>query len=320
MLEKQTVSSVSERDIDFVLLEELTVSEAFRVWMASQIGEHSAYESKVGVWHSVTDGALGESDLILIFATSSGEKVAVLIENKIDAAPQPEQGERYHKRGLKGVSEGHWNRYVSCLIAPESYLQSEPYNQVYDTQISYESVQEYFSDASVDDERLAFKAMILREGIEQNRRGYKPVFSDVMTNFVANYHKLAVREFPELKIEEAKPRPAGSTWVNFLPNILPQGAIITHQLSAGMVKLFLKPPHTIDSVIEKYGPNITAEMSVEQAGKSIAIILKAEKIDAINVSFEQQEDQVRLGLSKAGELLKLLIKRSDPARPIWMPE
>jgi len=108
MLELKFVASIAERDIDLLVMEELSVSEEFREWFSSRVFGEPIYQSKIGTWHSVSDSQLGESDLIFLFEAVDGSRVAILIENKIDAPPQPKQGERYRLRGEKGQKEGYW--------------------------------------------------------------------------------------------------------------------------------------------------------------------------------------------------------------------
>lgn len=93
------VSSVTERDIDLLLLEELNVSEVFCRWFYNRVTGRRDTPRCEGAWHSVSDAQLGESDLIAIYDNG----VVVMLENKIDAAAQPEQGARYRRRGEKGV-------------------------------------------------------------------------------------------------------------------------------------------------------------------------------------------------------------------------
>lgn len=71
------------------------------------------------------DSELGESDLVVQFYNSNNQKCALLIENKIDAIPQPNQAQRYQERGAKGVEEGNWEIFKTCIVAPKKYLQSK---------------------------------------------------------------------------------------------------------------------------------------------------------------------------------------------------
>ncbi len=305
MLETQFIASVAERDIDLLLLEEFSVSDEFRKWFSNRVAENLEYQSKVGVWHSLVDAKLGESDIVFVYLSHPYGRIAILIENKIDAPPQPEQAERYRQRGEKGINEGHWEQFKTCVVAPQRYLYSSKHDQVYDVEIAYEELSAYFAAGRSENSRGVYKASLVQEAIEQNRRGYQPEYSPAMTAFVADYYAIAAQDFPELKMQEAKQRPSGSTWITFNPSVLPRGAYICHQLAAGAVKLFFSPPNSLASVLQTYGPHISDEITIEPAGKSVALIMQALKIDPLNSSVLQQYEAVLFGLNAAVKLLNV---------------
>ena len=70
MIELNCLQSVSERDIDMILVEELQASEAFRRWFSTKVFADAVYKSKIGAWHSVSNSALGESDIVFLFVTN----------------------------------------------------------------------------------------------------------------------------------------------------------------------------------------------------------------------------------------------------------
>ncbi|MBM4387545.1 MAG: PD-(D/E)XK nuclease family protein [Deltaproteobacteria bacterium] len=110
------VQYVAERDIDLLLLEELNVSPVFSFWLFQQThSESTNAPSCNGAWHSVTHPQFGESDLIVVYEN----EFAILMENKIDALAQPEQASRYRKRGEMGCRDGLWQRFLTCIVAPE---------------------------------------------------------------------------------------------------------------------------------------------------------------------------------------------------------
>ena len=92
MLELKFVASIAERDIDLLVMEELSVSTEFREWFSSRVFGEPIYQSEIGTWHSVSDVQLGESDLVFLFEAVDGPRTAVLIENKIDAHDNHEHG------------------------------------------------------------------------------------------------------------------------------------------------------------------------------------------------------------------------------------
>ena len=88
MKDVNKLSYVSERDIDLLLLEELNVNRDFALWMYSLVtGDDPETVELEGAWHSISNAQLGESDLVAIY----DDGLAILIENKINASPQPDE-------------------------------------------------------------------------------------------------------------------------------------------------------------------------------------------------------------------------------------
>jgi hypothetical protein len=129
MLDLKFIASIAERDIDLLVMEELSVSDEFREWFSCRVFGEPSFQAEIGTWHSVCDSQLGESDIIFLFQAMDGARTAILIENKIDAPPQPQQGERYYLRGKKGFTEGYWDKFKTCVIAPSKYLSSSKHSR-----------------------------------------------------------------------------------------------------------------------------------------------------------------------------------------------
>ena len=307
MLELKFVASIGERDIDLLVMEELSVSNEFREWLSSRVFGEPIYQAKIGVWHSVADSQLGESDLLFLFEAVDGPRTAILIENKIDAPPQPQQGKRYSLRGQKGLKEGYWEKFKTCVIAPAKYLTSSKHTESYDVKVSYEEILAYFQSRRFRDERFQYKARILLEGIEQNRRGYQPEYNEKITKFVSDYFAFVSKEYAHLGMQEAKPRPAGSTWVMFYPKAFPKDINLVHQLTAGLVKVFFKgQAEFYDTLYEKYNSKLPDKASIEITGKTVAIVIEVPKIDPLSISFSEQIDAINEALQKLSVLEKLV--------------
>ena len=134
------LEAISERDIDMLLMEELESGSGFLEWF---IGETTGWCSSgldlQGVWHSISNEH-GESDLTLVAGRPGGERIALLIENKLNAPPQPEQSARYQRRGELGKADGHWQEYATCLVAPKRYLGASVNAAGYFSTVSYEDM------------------------------------------------------------------------------------------------------------------------------------------------------------------------------------
>jgi hypothetical protein len=301
------IASVAERDIDLIVMEEFSVNDEFRDWFSSRIYGETIFLEIIGTWHSVVVEDLGESDIVFVFQAHTGQRIALLIENKINALPQPKQSKRYKIRGQKGIMKGDWDEFRTCLIAPSKYFGSIKNTESYDTVIAYEELLSFFSSRRFRDDRYKYKAKIIQEAIEQNRRGYQPEYNQAMTEFVKQYVDYAVNNFKDLGIQEAKPRPSGSTWVMFNPHDLPKHMSLCHQLTAGTIKLFFSGPlSNIESVQEKYKDHINEKFKIAQTGKSVAISAEVKKVSPLTNSFEQERDKIIEALNDLREMLKVV--------------
>ena len=294
-----------ERDVDFLVLEEFSVSQEFREWFSSRVFGKAVYKSKVGVWHSARDNQYGESDLTFLFKDIDGGQTAILIENKIDAPPQPLQGQRYQLRGAQGVERGDWSRFKTCAMAPSKYLGSAKHTEIYDVEISYEEIQAYFQSRSGRDERFAYKAQIMFEAIEQNRRGYQAKVHEGLSQFVLDYFKLvsSTPAYQELGMEDAKARPARNTWIYYQPDSWPKDIRMIHQMTAGFVKvMFFGKTKWVEEIKTKYESLLPNEATIAQTGKSVFIAIQVPQLDPRDTTFNSQRAEVKQALDVIHEL------------------
>ena len=306
------ISTVAERDIDFIVLEELAVSDAFGAWFSARVYEVPVFKARIGAWHSVSDANLGESDLVFLLEATDGSRKAILIENKIDAPPQPDQGERYRKRGEYGLEDGSWDEVRTCIIAPRRYLISSKHSEIYDSEVSYEEIMAHFVSRGIRDNRLTYRASLIQEGIEQNRRGYQPKISEPLTEFVHDYVDYVRENYPDLHVADAKPRAAGGDWIMFYPEGKLKDIKIMHQVSAGWVKIFLGGKvDKLDYYREKYKDKPIPDLEVQPAGKSVGLVLPVPKIDPFKDGVSGSNDRVKEAMNKLAELVSLAKLRGD---------
>jgi hypothetical protein len=121
------LATVTERDIDLLLMEEFHVSEDFVAWFCGEVGLTGV--SPAGAWHSLSDTD-GESDRLLR-VLKDGRRIRVLIENKVSAPEQDRQAECYHLRGIKCREQGKLDDYLTVMCAPQRYLDALDSKSVY---------------------------------------------------------------------------------------------------------------------------------------------------------------------------------------------
>ncbi|KKO44306.1 PD-(D/E)XK nuclease superfamily protein [Arsukibacterium ikkense] len=292
-------SNITERDVDLLILEELLVSACFSNWFTSEVFGQECAVNTVGAWHSVSDPLLGESDLVFKFTRNTGIQEAILIENKIDAGAQSEQGARYQQRGDKGLHKGEWSNFKTCLLAPQRYLERN--TELYDHEISYEQVINFFQTQS--DMRSTYRASFLIEAVEKNRRGYQSVVCDSMTAFAASYLNYANINYPQLKPEMIKPRAAGHDWIHFYPLANQRDTVIVHQIRGQMIKVMYRGQvNRFDEISSQFSDFSNHPLMIKRSGKSVTVATKAPYIDLANKDFNDVIEQVRQTLEIAAAL------------------
>jgi hypothetical protein len=315
MQDLKFIESIAERDIDFLILEELQVSHAFREWFTARVFEQPVFKSHVGAWHSVVDPVLGESDLIFMFDAEDGSTKAILIENKISAAPQPDQAKRYLARGDKGQLEETWQEYRTCVIAPRKYLESPVHTNVYQSQIPYEEIMAYFAAARSVDERQRYRATMMLEAVDQHRRGYTAKIDDTVTEFVRTYWQFVQASHPSLGMREPKQRPAGNTWIFFYPAGIPKTMDVVHQLTAGYVKVFFKQRAAdYEAIANRYQEltGVFPGLAVELAGKSVSITIPVTPVNPLDTQFDSAKASVAAALDILSRLIPELHRLGLP--------
>lgn len=282
-----------------LLLEEFNTDPHFCSWFLAAAFPNRQQSSCMGAWHSVSDPELGESDLIVLYE----DRFAILIENKINAPVQPRQADRYIERGEKGIEDGLWEAFGTCIVAPLQYLEDKKDFQVFDSMQSYEDLSQWFSERANIDPRASYKQSLLMEAIEQKRRGYTPETDENVTEFWNKYWLFCAENHPELEMKKPGQKPRGSDWPVFKPasllNHLPQSRII-HKLAEGFIDLEIPEELVFSGVMSEMILPIGA--TVENTGKSRAIRLLSEPISRSS-SFDIQQGKVVKGLLSAMRLL-----------------
>ena len=215
-----TISSVVERDIDFLLVEELVAPDGFLPWFLARIGLSGTYEP-VAVAHSATTPT-GETDIELTIRSASGTRV-ILLENKIDANLQPRQAERYRERAARYVAEGQCSAASTVLVASAAYFASDAHDLGFDHTVSYEDILDWFVHADRLGSRKEAKLALLQRALARGSAGWVMVPDESATEFWRRYWELSRALAPELRMDEPQAKPAISTFIYFRPAGLPKG-------------------------------------------------------------------------------------------------
>lgn len=295
------IEAVSERDIDLLLLEELTVSSEFQQWFIDQLSDNKL-DKVIWVRHSISDRRFGQSDLALIFLAKDNTKYGLLIENKIDAIAMEEQSNRYTKRGEIGINSWYWQRFIVCITAPKLYLDTNVEAKLYETRISYEQIYEWF--VSEGWERSLYKSKIIKEAIEQNRRWYTMTPDEKVSDFFNKYFSFVKQNYAELDlVAKLSLKPTNSDRQYFRTRPINKDLKIVHKRAKGCVDLQIAGMwERLDELSDKLSGIICDEIELVQANKSAALRISVPILDRFSL-FEEQVENVNKGLIAVKRLL-----------------
>lgn len=290
-----SLASIAERDIDLLLLEEFNASEAFLKWFCSQVGVPEA--ELMRAWHSVAN-AFGESDLVLT-VQSNGKIVGILIENKIDAPEQKEQGTRYRSRGDQYVKEGLMQSYVTVMCAPETYISSLPESSGYDRYLHYEKICDWFNQ--FEDRRSKWRSYVIESAATQAKRGYKMVVNQKKTEFHRKYWEYLRSKYPYMIMAEPTNRGNMSNWIIIRVGGFPKGVHLHHKFTPRTVELGFVG-RSAEELHAKRDRWDNGQIYLQQKGKTAALVRNVPFID-LTIDFSSQLDAVDEALQAAIQLM-----------------
>jgi hypothetical protein len=229
-MDTKTLPRLYERDIDVLLQEELIFNQTLRAVFATalslndQLRVHQCRLSVVDV--------TGETDLIAEFSSGTA-KGKILVENKIDAAFQPLQPQRYRDR-VETIKQQGYSCYC-ILIAPSSYLRSNPEGISYlHGTVSYEDLASAIGAESTP--RANHRAALVMRAVEQAKKSYILMPAENVSAFWDRVYQIACDEFPELMMKKPGRKGSYSHWLSFKAN-LPSRIVIDWKANHSVVDL-----------------------------------------------------------------------------------
>jgi len=287
---QQHFDYIRERDIDFLLLEELNINSQFSDYLFQYNIPEILQAINIKAIHSVVDEQYGETDIF--FSFSSGDKnYAILIENKTNAPFQPDQAKRYKLRKNKIKKENRIDKIYTALTAPEKYIDTHEEPKDFDIIIFYEDIIHYFVNIEKSS-RSFYKAMIFNDAVAQSKCSYIVKENPHVTLFWQKYWTLIRKEYSYLQMKEPSTKPFDADCALLSIYFLPKNWIIKHKWSKGFIDL----QTTLDlKTISEF--KLLAEMSIAKTGKSYSIRLQVLKIDRLK-DFDTQIKDIKSCLDK----------------------
>lgn len=160
------ISDVNEKEIDFLMAEELAASPSFLSIFTRKLDEYEG--SKLGVTkirRSHLDSN-GDSDLEIFIRDDRGRCLVLFIENKISNRFPPYQIHRYKQKGEVYLRQNECDDYQIILVAPESYGYNKDALDI-DGRILYDDLVEWFEKDSKSVLRRNYKLYLLEKALEK---------------------------------------------------------------------------------------------------------------------------------------------------------
>jgi len=294
------VESILERDIDLILLEELSSDNSFCEWFIRELNLPSL-TSVNGTWKSISDFGLGETDLLFSY-NSNDKKIFVLIENKLDTSFQNEQFNRYIKRADEYLIKKECDNAFVILIAPKLYCQNQ---SDFENYLTYETISERLIFTGT--KRNLFKSNLLQIASEKHRRGYQPVNSVPVYNFWHSYWLYKEENYPSLIMKKPDIVPHNSDWPMLYDDRL-KNIVFYHKLGQGNTDATFKNfSEEVEFKIKKLLPGWA---KFEKHNKSFSIRVFSGKIDRTKDFYEQIEN-VNNGLKNLERIRNWIVKNNN---------
>jgi hypothetical protein len=289
------LATVTERDIDLLLMEEFHISDDFVAWFCSEIG--LAGVSPAGAWHSLSDTD-GESDLLLR-VLKDGRRIGVLIENKVSAPEQDLQAERYHLRGIRCREQGKLDDYVTVMCAPQRYLDALNPKSVYEHRFAYERIASWFSKQQ--GRRADWRHHIMLEAIDQGRRGYTMSVNAANTEFHRAYWEHLRKRHPLMQMARPKNRGSKSTWIILKGPDFPKGVRMYHKMDQQVMEIGFSRSR-IEEVLAAAKTDWPDDIAKAQKGATASLAINVPHID-MKLGFAAQLPAIEEALKAAYRLM-----------------
>ena len=287
---------IVERDADFAIIRSFTMNKKVRKLFFKK--NNLKNPVLLDVYHSLVqtepDGGIGESDIVFVLKNKK-QKFGILIEDKINANPQPNQRNRYYDRGEKMKLDNVFDDFVVFLCAPNQYLNSSLADG-YENKVSYESIIDRL-DNCLDKE-------ILIKACENDNLIIKD--DNVTEYWYQLYAYVYALKNPNIVIS-GKPtdKSSRSLWPTFKTAI--KGCTVVMKTDRGFLDLELpgmgNKAEELYSLLNTFGMN----KNVVKTGKSASIRIKFDETDWLYFvkDFNDQKAILNKWLDGVEELTKL---------------
>ena len=232
-------NAVHERDMDILFMESLVTDPNFTNLVLSKTRYFGKDFQVLNAALSETEPDLGETDICVVLQVED-KRVALLIEDKVDAIAMPDQHLRYHKRAERGILKGKFDAYEVFIFCPKKYYDNNAEAKKYEIFISYEEFKQYFD--SKNDVISRVRSQQLEQAIERAKKPPEANVNEAANLFFNKYKAYQKQFYPELDLRTSEK--SNGWWPNYATRL---GSVyIYHKRPEGFVDLTF--PNAADKI------------------------------------------------------------------------
>lgn len=194
-------NAVHERDMDILFLEALVSDLGFTKLVLSKTKFGDQEFQVLSAALSETETGLGETDICVVLQVGD-IRLALLIEDKVDAIAMPDQYLRYHKRGKRGVQRDAYDAYEVFIFCPYKYRNNNSEAQKYENFISYEDIKDYYDGKNDVISRV--RSQQLAQAIERAKKPPEVNVNEAANLFFNKYKAYQKQYYPELDLRTSE--------------------------------------------------------------------------------------------------------------------
>ena len=296
---------VYERDMDLIFMRKIAEDKSFvkEFFLKDLELEAKGYADADFTVESVSHSVMtedGESDIEAVLSFE-GKRIALLIEDKIDAVAMPEQAARYIKRGQKAVKRGDYDEFYVFILAPQAYLSSNAEAKKYEHHISYEDIQASMKDDF--EKAIMSQALSDSNNVRLARDSKVTAFWDKLYDFLDEYYPKVFQIHGQRGLERSG---IAGQWISIS---CAKPYSIQIKSDRGYVDLEISGYADKFAQFSKDNKDLIDDrrLYVRAATKSLAIRKYIEKID-FTQPFETQESALSMAFDSSKELQDLIPK------------
>lgn len=227
-----SLCAVYEHDMDVLLMQAMLSDAGFLALFLNKTDWCDKGLRAVHAELSNTDVDLGETDITVILSDGVC-KYALLIEDKIDAIAQPEQHQRYVKRGDKAVADGEFADYRVFIVCPQKYYDSDNEAKTYEHFISYEECADYFQNSQDCMSNIRYQEVM--QAISKAKKPAQVTLNEDANSFFRKYREYQRENFPQLNLRTKET--ANGYWPEYRTIFPYEKVVLYHKMSDGEVDL-----------------------------------------------------------------------------------